>query len=191
MARRKSFKKRSSRRATPKRTSRRRRVGATALSMSVNSPWVKWGSVLLGYLAGEKANEKMLAMINKDGKVTLKPEYLGYAEAGLGLLLLMKKGKKSLPLAIAGGFALGAGVKASMKSLGIGAIGPYGRMPVIGGAYGNVPVVGKRLGNYTPSSSLGNYTPSMSLGGKVMGSVFDKASGSGLMANAGSDLMGG
>jgi len=188
MARKRKTYRRKARAAKPA-TRRRRRVGATALNMSASSPLVKFGSIALGYFFGDKLNAQLVKVVGDK----LDPKILAAGEAGLGALLVLKKGKKGMLQTVVGGVLLGAGAKALMASMGIGAISPYGRVPVIGG-YGEVPVVGKRrLNGYTPNSRLGNYTPNMALNSvkPVMGSVFQKGSGSGLTpAVAGSELMG-
>ncbi len=182
MARKRSFRRRrtSSKKATGPR--RRRRVGAMALSAT--SPLVKWGSVAAGYFLGPKINEQIVKLVGD--KVDAK--IVGAAEAGIGFLLAMRKGRKGMLQTVGGGVLLGAGLKQLMESFGIGAIGPYGRVPVIGGAYGNMPVIGRH--GYTPNHSMNGYTPSGTLGrgGKVMGSV--EQGGSGYTAeNAGSCYM--
>jgi hypothetical protein len=118
------------------------------------------------------------------------------AEAGLGFLLAMRKGKKTLPLVILGGYLLGAGVKKGMAAFGIGGLGPYGEVPVVAGLgpYGLVPVIGKRrLAGYNPSGTLGGYNPSGSIN-KVMGAMGTVSTGNGsgstiTPGDPGSDMM--
>lgn len=189
MARKRKTYRRKARAAKPA-TRRRRRVGATALNMSASSPLVKFGSIALGYFLGDKINAQITKVVGDK----LDPKLIGIGEAGVGALLLLKKGKKGMLQVVGGGVMLGAGLKATMSAFGIGAIGPYGRVPVIAG-YGEVPVIGKkRVGNYTPNSSLGNYTPNSMLGANKnpmsMGNIYEAGSGSGLTSNVpGSDLM--
>lgn len=172
MARKKTYhRRRSSRSKKATGYRRRRRVGAMALSAT--SPLMKWGSVALGYFIGPKINEQITKLVGD--KVDAK--IVGAAEAGIGFLLAMKKGRKGMLQTVGGGVLLGAGLKQLMTSFGVGAIGPYGRVPVIGGAYGNVPVIGQR--GYTPNHSMNGYTPSGTLGrgGKVMSGVNTSGSG--------------
>ncbi len=157
-----------------------------AVKMNPNNPIVKFGSIALGYFLGDKINAQLDKLVGDkvDGKI------VGAAEAGIGAFLVFGPGKKNLVKALAGGVLLGAGVKKAMTEFGIGGVGPYGRVPVIGGAYGNVPVIGKRMGAYTPNRQLGSYTPNNSLNGrqKVMGAI-NPGSGSGMTQTAGSDMM--
>lgn len=158
--------------------SRRRRVGAAGLNP--NNPIVKYGSIALGYLMGDKINAQVtkLAGDKIDGKI------VGGAEAGLGAFLVFGGGKKTMLKTVGGGILLGAGAKKVMTEFGIGGIGPYGRVPVVAGAYGRVPVVAgaKRINGYSPNASLNGYTPNASLNGKmkVMGAI---NSGSGDLMN--------
>lgn len=188
MARKRSYRRTSTRRRKAAGTKvRRRRVGATALNFSVNSPLVKWGSVALGYFIGDKLTAPLVKMIGDK----VDPKIVAGAEVGLGFLLAMKKGKKNMLTVVGGGLLLGAGVKSAMQAFGLGGIGPYGRIPVIAGAgpYGRVPVIGKRhLGNYSPSASLNGYSPSGTINSsKIMGTV-DGSSGI-TRENAGSNMM--
>lgn len=166
--------------------SRRRRVGAAG--MNPNNPIVKYGSMALGYLMGDKINAQVAKMVGDkvDGKI------IGAGEAGLGAFLVFGGGKKSMLKTIAGGVLLGAGAKKVMTEFGIGGIGPYGRVPVVAGAYGRVPVVAgaKRINGYTPNNALNGYTPNSSLNGKmkVMGAIHS-GSGSSVAQTAGSDHM--
>lgn len=172
-------------RKAKKKTGRRRKVGAT---LNPNNPIVKYGSIALGYLMGDKINAQVtkLAGDKIDGKI------VGAAEAGLGAFLVFGGGKKSMLKTVAGGVLLGAGAKKVMTEFGIGGIGPYGRVPVVAGAYGKVPVVAgaKRINGYSPNASLNGYTPNSSLNGKmkVMGAI-NPGSGSSVNQTAGSEMM--
>lgn len=168
-----------------KRTTRRRRVGATAMSLNPNSPVVMIGSAAIGYLFADKINT---ALANVTG--TMDAKLVGAIEAGLGGALVFNVfgGKKSLPLTVAGGVIGGAGVKKLLEAFGIiNGIGGYGAVPVIGrrmmkgalNGYGQVPVVA----GYSPNQSLNGVgafqvppVPKMN----VMGST----SGSGLLESA-------
>jgi hypothetical protein len=162
---------------------RRRRIGATALNFSANSPLVKWGSVALGYFM------PTLIPLSKVIGDKVDPKIVSAGTAGIGLMLTMKRGKKSLPLTILGGYLLGSGVKNAMTAFGIGGIGPYGRVPVIGAPfspYGRVPVISGRMAGYTPNNSLNGYNPHGTIN-RVMNGV---SSGSGLMnSDSGSSMM--
>lgn len=165
MAKRKFRKaKRSSHKAAA--TTRRRRIGASGGKLNANSPVVKWGSVAVGFFLGPKLNAQVTKMIGDK----LDPKIIAGAEAGLGFLLAMRKGKKNLVQTVAGGILLGAGVKLALSEFGIAGIGPYGRVPVIGGAYGNVPVIGYRPPGYTPNHSMAGFSPNGSLA-RVMNGV--------------------
>lgn len=186
MARRKFRRSSTSRRrsGSTKVKSRRRRIGATsALNFSATSPLVKWGSVALGFLKPD------LIPIGKLVGDKIDPKIVSGGQVGLGFLLAMRKGKKSLPMVILGGYLLGSGAKGAMTAFGIGGIGPYGRVPVIGqaGPYGMVPVInGRRVGGYTPNNSLNGYNPHGTINRVVSG----VGSGSGLSnGDPGSDCM--
>lgn len=170
------------RKAVSRSPRRRRRVGALALNAS--NPLIKYGSILAGYLFGDK----ILAPLKKLIPATIDGKIIGVAEGGIGYMLSLKKGgKKNLLTVVAGGILLGDGAKTVMQSFGIGGIGPYGRVNTINGPYGNVNVIGRRrIGNYSPNRSLNGYTPSGTLA-KVVGSL-GNASGSGIL-NSGSDMM--
>lgn len=187
MAKRKFHKRRShgSRAKRHGYSSRRRRVGATALNFSATGPLVKFGSIALGYFFGDK----LLAPVKKMIGDKLDPKIVAVGESGLGYMLALRRGgKKNLLTVVAGGILLGDGVKSLVSSFGIGGIGPYGRVNVVNGPYGNTPVINgrRRLGSYTPNNSLNGYSPSGTLA-KVVGSI-GNASGSGI-SNYGSDCM--
>lgn len=168
-----------------KHTTRRRRVGATAMKLNPSSPLVMIGSAAIGYFMGDKINA---ALSNVTG--TMDGKLVGGIEAGIGAALVFNVfgGKKSLLPVVAGGVIGGAGVKKLLQEFGvINGIGGYGAVPVIGrrmmkgalNGYGQVPVVA----GYTPNQSLngvGGYqvppVPKMN----VMGST----SGSGLLESA-------
>lgn len=174
-----------------RRTSRRRRVGAATLTAS--NPIVKFGSIAVGYLMADNINKPIQKMIDK-AKIDVQPTTVGGVEAGVGYLLAFVMKKKTMLKQVVGGALIGAGIKKVLSESGVGGIGPYGRVPVVGGAvgpYGRVPVLGtKRMGAYSPNASLNGYSPNGSLNGKqkIVGSV-SNATGSGLMQTAGSDCM--
>lgn len=171
---------------------RRRRVGA--MSMSVSSPIMKYGPIALGFLLADKIN----APIDKMVGTKLDTKIIAGAQVGLGAAyIFLKKGKKSLPLTIAAGILLGAGAKRAMTAFGIAGIGPYGRVPVVGGAYGRVPVVSgrHRIGDYNPHGSLGSYTSNQALNGSSVRSVMGgtgagEGEGSGITNSSGGNMMG-
>jgi len=163
---------------------RRRHVGALALSPS--SPLVMLGSVAIGYFAGTGINSAINMLIPASMKTQ---QYTGKAVAagqvGLGALLVLSKGKKTLVKTIAGGLLAGAGVKRAMIVFAPGTtdtLGGYGQVPVLGAyttngqlgrrvnGYGQVPVVGQ-LGAYNPPSSLTGAS-------KVMGNCSNSGYGS-------------
>lgn len=164
-----------------KSTGRRRKVGATKIN--ANSNLVKIAALAAGYFAGDKINEQVTKMAGDkiDGKI------IGVAETGIGAFLVLGPGKKTMLKTVAGGVIAGAGIKKLMGEFGIGAVGPYGRVPVIGQSnpYGRVPVIAgaRRVGAYTPNQQLGSYTPNMSLNGRVMAGVSAGADLGGNMMN--------
>lgn len=120
---------------------RRRRIGAVA--MNARSPLVTYGSIALGFLAGNKINAALDSVIpaNVDRKI------VGAAEAGLGYFLISNK-KKTMLTTVAGGVMIGAGAKQLMAAFGIGGIslGGYQKVPSVAG--------------YIPGSQgLNGYTP--------------------------------
>jgi hypothetical protein len=103
-----------------------RRMGAMALN--ANSPLVMYGSIAAGFLLGDKINEAIDKAVPAD---KVDPKLVAAGEVGLGALLLFRKGKKNLPMVIAGGIALGAGAKRALKSFGI--ISGYQMIPSVSG----------------------------------------------------------
>lgn len=151
---------------------RRRRIGA--MSMTASNPIVQIGSIAAGFfLIGQPLNN-MLDQVTA-GKIDGK--LIGGAEAGIGALLLLKKGRKDMLTTVAGGVLIGAGAKRLLKELGV--IAGFQSVPVLGG-YKSVPV----LGGYTPSGAgINGYTAPKPMHTKVMGAV-DRSTGC-----AGSDCM--
>lgn len=155
-----------------RKTSRRRRVGAMA--MTASNPLVKYGSVAAGFLLAAKINP----LIDKAAG-TLDPKIVAGGQIGIGVAYMLTKGKKTMPLTVVTGILAGAGLKRAMTAFGIAGIGGYGAVPVIGQSkrlmgYQNVPVIG---GGYkTPGQLNGNgYTTSNQ---KIMGTVgYTNASG--------------
>lgn len=167
---------------------RRRRVGA--MSLTASNPLFKYGPIVAGYFLGDKINTAIDTATG--GKIDTK--IVGIAEAGLGAFLVFSKGKPSLIKSVAGGVALGAGIKRLMAAFGVGYIGGYGAVPVIGNrgarrmnGYGSVPVIGRSgMQGYAPNGQLGAYGVPNNV--KVMNGVGTMANGSGL-SNGGSDVM--
>lgn len=131
----------SKRKKASKKTSRRRRIGAAALNL--NSPLVKYGSIAVGYLMANAINTPLDKVIptSIDGKL------VAAGQVGLGAMLAFKKSNKSMLTTVGGGILVGAGIKRAMGAFGLGSIGGYQSVPVIGntqrmGAYQNVPVIG-------------------------------------------------
>lgn len=171
-------------------TRRRRRVGA--MSMTASSPLVKLGSIALGYFLGDKINAALAKVTGTiDGKI------VAAAEAGLGALLLLKKGKKSVIVTAAGGVLIGAGAKKLLTEFGV--ISGFRQVPVIGrrnmNGFRQVPVVNGYNTNSSPLS-MGGYNPNsspLSMNGyqrpfhqQVMGSTGGSGSG---ITNGGTDYM--
>lgn len=123
-----------------KKTTRRRRVGAVALNAS--SPLVKYGSIAVGFILGDKVN----ALLDKAIPANVDAKIVAAGELGLGYFLAFGKGTKKLPQTIIGGIMIGAGIKKGMSSFGIGG---FQMVPAVGG-YRSVQAVGapKRLGGY-------------------------------------------
>ena len=172
-----------------KKAHKHHRVGA--LSFHPNSPLVKWGSVLLGFLAAKPINTAIDGIV--PSSLTTNKNYqkiAGVGQAGLGTLLVFKKGKKSLITSLLGGVALGSGAKRALDAFTGSTTGGYGNVEVLNG-YGRVQVLNgrKTLRGYTPNSSLNGYTTNSSLNGsikphqQVMGGM-GNATGSGINSNS-------
>lgn len=166
---------------TKKKTYRRRKVGAMAFNAS--SDLVKYGSVAAGFLMAKTIN----TAIDNAAGTSIDGKLIAAAQVGAGALYLLKKGKKSLPLVIATGVLAGAGVKRALTEFGIGGIGGYQNVPVIGNrrmvaGYGKVPVIGA----YNPASSVGAYAAGNP--GKIMGAFGGSAVNNG--SGSASGLMG-
>lgn len=152
-----------------KKTGAARRVGG----ISKSSPLFMYGSIAAGFLLGDKLN----TAIDKATGGKIDTKIVAAGQAGLGALLVFKKGgKKSMIKTIAGGVLLGSGVKRGMTAFGIGRIGGYQSVPAVSG-YQQVPAVGgrsgRRIGSYNGGNHFANNTA-------VVGS------GTGLMSNGGS-----
>jgi len=127
-----------------RKTSRRRRVGAMALSPSSNL--VKLGSVAVGYLFANQVN----GMLDKVIPATVDQKIIGVAQAGAGYYLgLRKGGKASMIKTVLGGVLAGAGVKRLATSMNLAGIGGYQMVPAVGG-YQNVPAIGNKVNGYAP-----------------------------------------
>lgn len=145
------------RKKAKKRTSRRRRVGA--MSFNPNSPLVKYGSLLLGFVLANKINPAIDKITG--GKIDDKI-IAGVSTLGGGYYLFMHKGKKNLIVTAAAGVAAGAGIKRGMAAFGIGSLlGGYGKVPVLGNrrvaGYHGVPVLGNRVNGYDAGQMVGAY----------------------------------
>lgn len=149
-----------------KKTSRRRRVGA----INANNPLVKYGSIAAGYFLGDKINDAIEKATGDkvDGKI------IAAAEAGLGLFLMFKKGKKKPALQIVAGVLAGAGIKKGLQEFGV--INGFSDVPVISG-YRQVPALNGY--NPTPGAMLGGYKVPNTYQA-VMGGINEDASGSGI-----------
>lgn len=159
-----------------KKTHRRRhRVGA--LSMSAGSPVVMIGSVALGYLAGSAVNNAINMLIPASMKTAPSTgKIVAGAQLGLGALLVLGKGKKSLMKTIAGGLLAGAGIKRATVVFApntTDTLGAYATPGQLSG-YGDVPVIGRRrVAGYGDVPVIGSYNAASSLTGaqKVVGSL--------------------
>jgi len=178
--------------AKKKKSHRRKHHRIGGMKLSASNPLIKWGSVVVGFLAGKPINTAVDGLMPASFKTnTNYAKITAAGEGGLGALLVFKFGKRSLITTVAGGILLGAGLKRAMEAFNInlGALGGYGEVPVLAG-YGRVPVIGKRVSGYSPNGSLGGYTPGGTLNGnkpphlQVMGNI-DSSCGSGLLRSAG------
>lgn len=134
---------------------RRRRIGGLG-ALNANSPLVKFGAMAAGYFLGDKIN----AQIDKITGDKVDGKIVAAAEAGAGLFLVFKKGKKTLPLTLIGGVLAGAGIKKGLTEFGV--INGFHNVPVLGG-YRSVPQINGY--NTTPGSHLGGYKVPQVVGG--------------------------
>ncbi len=135
--------------------------------MSASSPLVTYGSIAVGFLAGDKIDE----MLSKVVPATLDTKIVGAAEVGLGALLVYGKGKKSMVKTVAGGILLGAGIKKSLKAFGV--ISGYQMIPSVSG-YSDVNALGapvRKMAGYIPGKGLnGGYVAKVAVNGGTMDS---------------------
>lgn len=183
------------RKRTRTRSRRRRRIGAMALNP--NSAIVQYGSIALGYLLLAKpiASAVDKALVNEtdpDKVKNAKKMIYGGMALGGAYFSFMDKGKKSMLKTVAGGMAIGAGLKNGLTAFGIGRITGYGMVPSIGN-YGKVPAIGNGIGSYKTPGSLNGYATPGTLN-NVMGKVKDggnsSGDGSGILNDNGNCLMG-
>ena len=155
--------KRKSKKTAPR---RRRRVGA--LAMTANSPLVTYGSIAIGFLAGDKIDEMLMKVV----PATLDTKLVGGAEVGLGAFLVYGKGKKSMVKTVVGGVLMGAGIKKSLRAFGV--ISGYQMIPSVTGysdvnALGAAPV--RKMAGYIPGKGLnGGYVAKVAVNGGTMDS---------------------
>jgi hypothetical protein len=185
---------------------RSRRVGALRLGGS--DTVIKLAAVVGGFLLGDKINEQIDKILPKTTDPLPVPTKAGktiamVGEIGVGGFLLLSKMRGNLGIAakVAGGVALGAGIKRAAAVMGI--LSGYQSVPVIGrhrmAGYQNNPVLGSipgqlagrtppQLSGYRPAGSgVGAY---VNQGTGVMGSIGNCDGGSGISSNAGSGYMG-
>jgi hypothetical protein len=155
-------------------TKRRKKVGA--MSLTANSPLVKFGSIAIGYLMGDTLNQKLIDKLfgtPTDPVKTGKMVAIGQIGLG-GALVFLKLGKKSLVSEVAGGLLIGSGIKRAMVVFKEGAttMSGYGDVPVIG-QYRTPGQLGRKVAGYGDVPVIGAYAPNSSLNGtnKVMGSM--------------------
>jgi hypothetical protein len=145
---------------------RRRRMGAMALNAA--NPMVQIGSIAAGFLLVGKPLNDMIDKLAKIDATTdaSKKKIVAGVEVGLGALLLLKKGKKSMIEVVGGGILAGAGLKRALTEFGI--ISGFQQVPVLSG-YKNVPVLG---GYNVPSpAGLNGYNTRRSVSQQIMGST--------------------
>jgi hypothetical protein len=134
------------------------------MSLNPKSTLVRAASIAAGYFLGDQINS-MIDSVTPAGifpvPVATNPPtapatgfaalgfnqdtIIGAAEAGLGAMLLLSKGKASIIKTGAGGILAGAGLHRLLKKTGI--VTGYQSVPVIGSrrmaGYQSVPVIGK------------------------------------------------
>lgn len=150
-----------------KKTTRRRRSRIGALSLNPASPLVMYGSVAAGYLLANTINTPITNAVGDK----LDNKIVAGVQVGIGGYLIMKKGKKSLPVTIAAGLLAGAGLKRGMAAFGIGQthMAGYQNVPAVNG-YQNVPSVNgtgaaRRVGAYNLGQMHTSRTMAASDGG--------------------------
>lgn len=130
------------------RRSRRRRIGAMALSPS--STMVQFGSVIGGYLLAGTINPLVDKVTG-----TMDAKIKSAIQVGLGgALVLGKLGKRSMLTVVPGGILAGAGIKRALQSFGV--VTGYGMVDVVSGA---------RVRGYNPQASLNGYQKVPTVGG--------------------------
>lgn len=185
---------------------RSRRVGALRLGGS--DTVIKLAAVVGGFLVGKEINEQINKILPKTTDPIPVPTKAGttmamVGEIGIGGFLLLSKfpGTVGLVAKVAGGVALGAGIRRAAAVMGI--MSGYQSVPVIGrhrmAGYQNTPVIGSvpaqlsgrtppQLSGYRPAGSgVGSY---VNQGTGVMGSIGNADGGSGISHNTGSGYMG-
>lgn len=202
-------------RAHTHRHHRRRRMGAASLNPA--SPVVMLGALAAGYFAGDTINaflDKYIPDIGGTPATGTTPAVAPtidsttiamVAELGLGALLLLRKGKKTLIKTALGGIIGGAGIKRALVKFDV--VSGYQAVPVIGrhrmAGYQSVPVIGGipgQLQGMTPSQLQGfrvngpgnGYRPAGSRAGlNVLGSVnpYHAEPGSGINNTGGGEYM--
>lgn len=152
--------------------SRRRRIGAA--SMTASNPIVMIGSLAAGYfLAATPVNDALDKVI----PATVDKKLVAAGEAGIGALLLMGKGKKTMLKSIAGGVLAGAGLKrlvdamkAPAPTTTTTAVTGWKQVPVIGGGYKMVPVIGAPGYTVPNNAGMNGYNvPNNNSMSKIMG----------------------
>ncbi len=153
---------------------KRKKVGA--MSLTANSPLVKFGSIAIGYLMGDTLNQKLIDKLFGTPTDPVKTgKMVAVGQIGLGgALVFLKLGKKSLISEVAGGLLIGSGIKRAMVVFKDGAttMSGYGDVPVLG-AYKTPGQLGRKVAGYGDVPVIGAYAPNSALNGasKVMGSM--------------------
>lgn len=107
-------------RKAKKTSHRRRRVSGVALS--AKSPLVTFGSIVAGYLVGDKINDALANVV----PASVDPKIVAAAEAVAGFLI--KKKMKGVAGQAIGGILIGAGAKKALKEFGV-----ISGLPTVGG----------------------------------------------------------
>lgn len=145
-----------------KTTRRRRRIGGLG-AMTPSNPLVKYGSMAVGYLLGDKVNEALdkVAGDKMDGKLLAGLQVFAGLVANQTVPLI--KAKPNMILTVAGGVLAGAGVKRGLTEFGV--INGFFNVPALNG-FRSVPALNGY--NPTPGKQLNGYNPTPS---KVMGGI--------------------
>lgn len=156
----------------------KKRVGGFKTSSLTNpeNPIVKYGSMALGYLFGDKIN----AQIDKITGAKIDTKIVAAGEIGIGSLFVFKKGKKNIITTVAGGVLIGAGLKRGLAAFGLGG---FQDVKYVNG-YQDVKYINGRRMNGKVGWNPGN--GGMEMGGDVKVPVTQRSSVNGMLSGMGS-----